>query len=126
MSISAKLNVQVAFKSLDSSDAVKDYAEKRASKFTKHLHSITNCHYVFQTDKQGFLAHIHLTSGDFEARAEAHGETLYAAIDEVAEKILHQTRKFKEKQTDHSGIPHHNGVADVANDNANNGIGDDN
>jgi len=108
MTASAKLNVQVVFKGLDSSDAAKEYAEKRSTKFTKHLHTVTNCHYVFQPNKQGFVTQLHVVSGDFEARAEGDGETLYASIDEVADKILQQTRKFKEKLTDHSGTPHHN------------------
>ena len=106
---SSKLNVQVVFKGLDSSDAIREYAEKRAAKLTKHVHNITNCHYVFHIEREDHIVQLHVISGDFEARAEARAETMYAAIDEVTDKVLNQTRKFKEKVTDHAGKPHHNG-----------------
>jgi putative sigma-54 modulation protein len=105
---SSKLNVQVLFKGMSSSDAVREYAEKRATKLTKHVHDITNCHFVFQVEREDHVVQMHVVSGDFEARAESRAETMYAAIDEATDKILHQTRKFKEKVTSHAGIPHHN------------------
>ena len=105
---SSKLNVQVVFKGMDTSDAVREYAEKRAAKFTKHVHNVTNCHFVFQIERENHVTQLHVTSGDFEARAEARANTMYAAIDEVTDKLVQQTRKFKEKVTNHSGKPHHN------------------
>lgn len=105
---SAKMNVQIAFKGLDPSDAVRDYAMKRVAKLEKHLHEVTNCHFVFLVEKVDQIAQLHVTSGLLDARAESRAESMYAAIDEVTDKIMHQTRKFKEKQTDHSGKGHHN------------------
>ena len=105
---SAKLNVQTVFKGMDTSDAVIEYAEKRAGKFVKHVHNVTNCHFVFLVEKKDHVAQLHVNSGDFDARAEARAETMYAAIDEVTDKLIHQTRKFKEKTTNHAGRPHHN------------------
>jgi len=105
---SSKLNVQVVFKGMDSSDALKEYAQKRAGKFSKHVHNVTNCHFVFFVEKVDHVTQLHVTSGDFEARAEARAENMYAAIDEVTDKLVQQTRKFKEKVTNHAGKPHHN------------------
>lgn len=110
---SSKLNVTIAFKGLDSSDAVKEYAQKRAQKIAKHMHHLTHCHFVCFIEKADQVAQVHVVSGDFEARAEARAEKLYAAIDEVTDKIATQSRKHKEKITSHAGKPHHNAVDPV-------------
>lgn len=97
----SNLHVTVVFKGLDSSDAVKDYASKRVTKVSKHLHEMTNCHFTFMNERKESVAQLHIVAGDFEAKAEARGETFFAAIDEVTDKALHQSRKHKDKVTDH-------------------------
>jgi putative sigma-54 modulation protein len=97
----SNLNVIVVFKGIDSSEAIKDYATKKASKLSKHLHEVTNCHFTFMHERNECVSQLHIVAGDFEAKAEARGETLFAAIDEVTEKALHQSRKHKEKATDY-------------------------
>jgi putative sigma-54 modulation protein len=96
---SAKLQIQTAFKGLDSSDAVREYAEKRIQKLAKHVQSEVHCHFVFLVEKKTHVAQLHVNGSDFEARAESKSDTMYAAIDEVTDKIIHQSRKFKEKRT---------------------------
>ncbi len=105
---SSKLNVTVSFKGIDSSDALREYAEKRAQKIAKHMHHLTNCNFVCSVEKDDQIAQAHVISGDFEARAEARHENLYAALDEVTDKLAAQSRKHKEKMTSHAGKPHHN------------------
>jgi putative sigma-54 modulation protein len=104
----AKIEITHVFRAMDSSDAVKAYAEKRGQKLGKHLHQQVNCHYSYAEEKGTFVAVLHVVCGDFDAKAESRAETLYAAIDDVSDKILAQSRKFKEQLSDHSGKPHHN------------------
>jgi putative sigma-54 modulation protein len=99
MTKSAVLQIQTAFKGLDSSDAVKEYAEKRIQKLSKHIQKMAHCHFVFTIEKTDHVAQLHVNGGEFEARAEARAESMYAAIDEVTDKIIHQSRKFKEKRS---------------------------
>ncbi len=106
----AKLTVTCAFKNMEhSSDKVKEYASKRSEKLIKYLQHLTTCHYVFFVEKTEQVAQVHMVAGDFEARGESRGENFFAAIDEVTDKLVHQCRKHKEKLTDHTGKPHHNG-----------------
>lgn len=107
MKTNATIAIQIAFKGVDSSDPVKAYAEKRAQKLVKSLHTMINCHFVFSEEKKDFIAQLHVTSGEFDARAEGRGDTFFVAIDEVTDKLVHQAVKFKEKQKNHSGKPHH-------------------
>lgn len=97
----SNLNITVVFKGLDPSDSVKDYAHKRVTKVTKHLHEMTNCHFAFLIEKKDSVAQLHVVAGDFDAKAEGRGENFFTAIDEVTDKLLHQSRKHKEKATDH-------------------------
>ncbi len=109
MSQPAQLQVQTVFKGMDSSEAIKEYASKKATKIVKYTnHQLVNCHFVFSVEKTVHVTQLHLVSGDFDAKAEARAETMYAAIDEVTDKLVHQARKFHEKLKDHSGKPHHN------------------
>ncbi len=105
---SAKLQVTVAFKGMDSTEAIKAYAQKRSEKILKYAHHLATAHYVFFVEKNDQVAQLHIVAGDFEGRAESREHSLYASIDEVTDKIIHQFRKHKEKVTDHTGKPHHN------------------
>jgi putative sigma-54 modulation protein len=113
MTISSKIELKITFKGLDSSDAVKAYAEKRISKLSKHLHKLITCEFVFMVNKTKQIAQLQVASDDFEARAESQEESLYAAIDDVVDKMVQQTRKYKEKNTSHAGLAHHNHTNDV-------------
>ncbi len=98
----SNLNVTVVFKAgVVSNDSIKEYASKRVTKLSKHLHEMTNCHFTFMNERNESVAQLHIVAGDFEAKAEARGDNLFAAIDEVTDKALHQSRKHKEKITDH-------------------------
>lgn len=104
----AKLQVTTTFRGMESSDSVKEYATKKAHKVVKHLHHMSTCSFVFSIEKTRHVAEVFMSSGDFEAKAVSKADTMYAAIDEVTDKLLNQTRKHKEKAGDHSGNPHHN------------------
>jgi putative sigma-54 modulation protein len=103
----AKLQVTTTFKGMDSTDSIKEYAAKKANKVIKHLNHMTTCSFVFSLEKTNHVAEVFMSSGDFEAKAVSKAETMYAAIDEVTDKLLNQTRKHKEKARDHSGEAHH-------------------
>jgi len=108
MPLSGKIEVKMTYKGIDSTESIKAYAEKRIAKLSKHLHKLIVCEFVFMVEKTNQIAQLHVMSGDFEARAESMDETLYAAIDSVVDRMIQQTRKYKEKATDHSGLAHHN------------------
>ncbi len=109
----SKIESRVAFKGMDSSDAVREYAEKRANKLAKHLHVMTHVDFVFETEKNDHIAQAHVVSGDFEAKAEARNSSMYAAIDDLTDKLVRQTRRHKERMTDHSAKPHHGGTNEI-------------
>ncbi len=109
----SKIEARVAFRGMDSSDAVRLYAEKKANKLAKHLHSMTHVDFVFETEKNDHIAQAHVVSGEFEAKAEARGDNMYAAIDDLTDKLVQQTRKHKERATNHSGKAHHGGTNDL-------------
>jgi len=104
----AKVNITTAFKGMDSSEAIKDYAQKRGEKLAKFLQHLTTLHYVFFVEKTDHVTQVNVTGGDFEAHAESRAANMYAAIDEVTEKLVHQLQKHKEKIKNHTGRPHHN------------------
>lgn len=110
----SKIETRVTFKNgLKPSDHVKEYSEKRVSKIAKHLHQLTVCDFFFAVEKTSHIAEAHVVSGEFEAKAEARADNMYAAIDELVDKLVQQTRKYKEKLTNHHRAPHHGGQNDA-------------
>lgn len=91
-----------------SSQALKEYTEKRTIKLEKYVHNNTTCHMVFFKEKNDCVAQAHVVSGDIEARGESREETFYASVDTLMDKIIQQLRKQKEKDTKHTGKAHHN------------------
>jgi putative sigma-54 modulation protein len=108
MTTPSQLQIQCVFKGMDGSDALKEYASKKAEKIVKHTHHIVNCHFVFHVEREEHVAELHVVSGDFEAKADARSENMYASVDEVTDKVVHQARKFNDKHRSRTGKPHHN------------------
>lgn len=95
------MQVHVTFRHLDSSQAVKDYVEKKSEKFKKFLHEPIEVHVVLEVQKLSHKAEINVTAKNVKYHGVEESPNLYASIDIVAEKIERQIRKHKEIVKEH-------------------------
>jgi len=101
------MQFKFTFKHMDSSEAVRDYAEnklrEKIEKFvTKPIEVIT----TFSVDRHNHRAMSQLVAGDnFNVQVEATSEDMYVSIDKMAVKLETQLKKHKEKLKDHKNQP---------------------
>lgn len=95
------MNITVTFKHMDSTEAVKSYAETKMSKLEKYLNNILEAHLTLSVERVGHkesgVASIKLTGKNLNMNAEEKSSDIYSAIDLLMEKIESQLKKHKEK-----------------------------
>ncbi len=95
------MNISVTFKHIDSSDAIRSYAESKIQKLKKYLNNIMEAHVILSMErvdhKESGVAQIKLTAKDFTVNAEEKSADIYSAIDLLLEKVEAQIKKHKEK-----------------------------
>jgi putative sigma-54 modulation protein len=95
------MNIAVTFKHIDSSDAIKQYAESKFLKLEKYLSNIIEAHITLSMErvdhKELGTAQIKLTAKNLNVNAEEKSSDIYSAIDLLLEKVEVQIKKHKEK-----------------------------
>ncbi|OFZ78657.1 MAG: ribosomal subunit interface protein [Bdellovibrionales bacterium RIFOXYD1_FULL_53_11] len=95
------MTVNMSFKHLEPTDAIKAYAADKSDKLKKFFDGKTAVNWNFTVEKQNHIAHCHLVGGNMDYFGEAITTDLYASIDEAVDKIEVQLRKHKEKSKKH-------------------------
>jgi|YelNatPaOPRAMG01_1025707.scaffolds.fasta_scaffold04586_4 putative sigma-54 modulation protein len=98
------MNIQVTFRHIPSSDALKQYAEEKISKLVKSLKEPIEVHIIFTQEKKNNTVELTLKSAGKELYAKEQGIDMYAAIDLIYDKLDKQITKLKEKKKKHTGI----------------------
>lgn len=95
------MNLNISFKQMDSSDALKDYTAEKSERLAKYFDGKITVTWNFTIEKQNRVAHCHLMGNNMNYFGEASTEDLYASVDVAVEKIEKQLRKHKEIVRDH-------------------------
>jgi putative sigma-54 modulation protein len=91
------MQIDITFKNIDSSDALKDYASKRFSKLDKYIERPSEVHVVLSVEKRRHQADITLNADGVMINAVETTDDMYSAIDMVMDKLERQIKKHKEK-----------------------------
>ena len=95
------MNIAVTFKHIDSSDAIRKYAESKVLKLEKYLNNILDVHVTLSMErvdhKESGVAQIKLSAKNLNVNAEEKSADIYSAIDLLLEKAEAQIKKHKEK-----------------------------
>lgn len=89
---------------VDLTDSIHNYVEQKFDKLDRHSDQITQVHVVLNVEKLHHLAEAtaHVTGAELFANADA--SDMYAAIDQLVDKLDRQLIKHKEKtQARHNG-----------------------
>ena len=101
------MKIIVSGKQLKITDAIRNYTEEKISKIFKYTDAITEVDVVLTVEQKKSEGEVHKADGLVYAsgtkiKIEARNTDLYAAIDELSERLERQVRKYKEKQKDHN------------------------
>ena len=109
------MNVQVRGKGVEVTDGLRQYAERKVNRLTRHFHSLTGA--VVTQTIQGTMhrVEVQLDGDGLTVRCEERGDDLYAAMDRVVDKLERQMQKHKTRslKTAHHHYGHHGEVASL-------------
>ena len=102
MSHTRIVNVNIAFRNIDPTDALRTYASDKISHcLQKFVHHDTEAHVVLKVEKSRQIAEVSFrTDGADFAGSEQSGD-MYTSIDNLISNITRQLSKHKEKITNH-------------------------
>lgn len=95
------MNVNISGHHIDLTDALRNYVHTKLQRVERHFDHVIDAEIVLEVEKLRHKAEatLHLSGGTLHA--EAVESDMYAAIDVMIDRLDSQTRKFKEKRTDH-------------------------
>jgi ribosome hibernation promoting factor len=95
------MNINVTFRHLPSSDALRDHAREKVEKFKTYLVEPMEIHIVLRVEKIRQIAEININSKNYRAHAIEESQDMYTSIDKVVSKAFAQVRRHKERVKDH-------------------------
>jgi len=100
------MRIDVAFRNLDPSDALKTYAEGKVGKVRRFLIKPLDAHVILTKDGLRHTAEANVrTAGEMFTGRESSGDDMYAAIDLMVDKVAKQARRHHDKYRDHRAPP---------------------
>lgn len=93
------MNVNITFRQIKSSDAIKDHVNQKLAKLEKYKDKDTEAHVILSTEKYLHNAEIIFSAGPFQATAKSSSSDMYASIDDVVNKLEKNIKKHHAKKT---------------------------
>jgi putative sigma-54 modulation protein len=94
----ANMQVQVRGKGVVITDALREYADKKVNKLTKHFGDLQGATVVQTIQGKTHRVEVQLEGDGITVRSEDRGDDLYAAIDRVVDKLERQMQKYRDRR----------------------------
>ncbi len=95
------MNIIVTGRHLEITPALKTYAEKKIRRFDRYLSNIAEAIVTITVEKYRHKVEVLMKANGVLIQAEGTTNDVYSSIDEVAEKLERQIKKYKEKLVSH-------------------------
>lgn len=95
------MQIIVSGQQMEVTEPLKKYATEKVGRIQKHFDHMTTTNVVLHVEKNRHMAEATVHAKGATLHADAQGVDMYAAIDELADKLDRQVLKHKEKITDH-------------------------
>lgn len=100
------MQLNITFRHLDPSEALKSHVRDRVEHVQKYVDRPSEAHAVLHVENLDHHAEITVKAGRFLLRGTAKSPDMYASIDAAADKIERQLKKYKEKLSNHKANGH--------------------
>ncbi len=91
------MQTAVTFRHIDSDDGVKRYVRGKVQRLQKYLENPREVHVVLSAEKFRHIAEITIIGNGMTLNSQGRDRDLYAAIDQMVDKIERQIRERREK-----------------------------
>jgi putative sigma-54 modulation protein len=108
------MQINVTFRHIEPSDALRSYAEEKIARARKHLEEPVEAHVTLKVEKFRHIAEVTIDANGSIINGAEETDDMYSAIDLVADNIENQIRKNKEKQRDRKSGNSRKGFAAAA------------
>lgn len=95
------MQINLTGRHVEITEALKDYVDTKFAKLERHFEHINNVHVVLNVEKLQQIAEAKLNLSGGEVFAVSESENMYAAIDQLIDKLDRQVIKHKEKMARH-------------------------
>lgn len=96
------MQAQIVFRHMDSSDAVRNYAEERLTKIRKYFADPLKVSATFSVEKISQIAQFDVTlRNGLQLHSSESSENMYSSIDLALAKMEKQVRRYKDRITNH-------------------------
>ena len=97
------MNLHLTGHQLEITPAMRDYVTNKLGRITRHFDHVIDVRVILSVEKleQKIEASVHLSGKDIFV--ESHDADMYAAIDNLADKLDRQILRHKEKNFEHRG-----------------------
>ena len=95
------MNLQISGHHLEVSPAIRDYVSQKLQKVTRHFDHVIDIHVVLSVEKLNQKAEVTLHVPGKDIFVESLDPNLYAAVDDLTDKLDRQVQKYKQKIQDH-------------------------
>ena len=95
------MNLNISGHHLDLTAPLRDYVQLKMQRVERHFDKMLDAHVVLTVEKQRHKAEATVPACGGHLHAEAVEGDMYAAIDQLIDRLDRQTRKFKEQSRDH-------------------------
>ncbi len=91
------MQIEVSFKKMEQSDALRSYVDEKLSKVLKPLSEPISAQVVFQVEKYRHISKITVMANGIIIKGKEETNDMYSSIDLVLDKLDRQVRKYREK-----------------------------
>lgn len=97
------MQIEISGQNVEITEALRAYVIEKTQRIERHFENLTSGHFILKLEKLVHTAEgtINVGGRPNPIHAEADAEDMYAAIDELADKLDRQVRRHKSKVTDH-------------------------
>jgi putative sigma-54 modulation protein len=95
------MRINVTFRHMEATDALREHAEKRVRRVAKYVHRPIDAHVILSVVKRRHIAEVVMNADRTTMTAKEETGDLYSAIDLASDKLEHRARKHTEKITNH-------------------------
>ena len=95
------MKMEISGHQIDVTPALREYVNTKLERLQRHFDHVLDIHVILSIDKLDQKAEATMNLSGRTLHANGVSEDMYAAIDQLADKLDRQVLKVKEKLTDH-------------------------
>lgn len=80
---------------------IDDFIQKKIKKLNRYFKGIISFYVILKSEKNGYETEINLAAKGLRINSKAVANDLYVSIEEAIDKVVRQSKKYKEKKRSH-------------------------